>query len=176
MRALIAGALLVAATSASAVAQTRPAAAFPPQPRATTADTTSTRAEWRIDQCMGGLTYGAPLKWAVSYGMGYVSDDPDSDLCFLGAAKVGLGGAGMHLGTAFAGPFGGGGAFTVGILRTFNEPLNALARRTYAGASMHVWLVAAIGGEFGWYTRLGMDPAGAATPRSVLVWSAGFGF
>ena len=44
---------------------------------------------WQFDQCMGGLTYGAPLKWALSYGMGYVRESATSDWCVLGAAKIG---------------------------------------------------------------------------------------
>lgn len=132
---------------------------------------------WRFGPCMGGLTYGAPLKWALSYGMGYVREDPESDWCVLGTAKIGLGGAAMHVGVANAfAHFGSGVALTVGAIRTFDQPLHALAHSTYVGASLHGWPILAIGGEFGWYTRAGKDPAGSATPRSMLVWSTGFGF
>jgi hypothetical protein len=160
------------------VAQSRPAPLALSTPRTTAAvGIDSTPSAWRFEQCMGGLTYGAPLKWAMSYGMGFVSEHPESDWCVLAAAKLGLGGAGLHLGMANAfAPFGSGVALTVGAIRTFDQPLNALARRTYVGASLHAWPILAVGGEFGWYTRIGKDAAGSATPRSLLVWSTGFGF
>lgn len=136
-----------------------------------------TPERWRFEQCMGGLTYGAPLKWAAAYGVGLVRENDERDLCLLGSAKIGIGGAGVHVGVANAfGPFGSGTAVTLGVMRMFDRPLNALARRTYVGGSVHIWPILAIGGEIGWYTRLGKDPAGSAMPRSMLVWSTGFGF
>lgn len=156
--------------------QPRPIPAGVTAPR-DTASAGRKAAAWHLDQCMAGLTYGAPLKWAAAYGMGLVREYDASDVCLLAAAKVGLGGAGLHLGMANAfGMFGGGTAVTVGMLRTFNRPLDAVANRTYVGGSLHGWPVAAIGGEVGWYTRVGGDPPGVSTPRRLLVWSAGFGF
>ena len=132
---------------------------------------------WRLDQCMAGLTYGAPLRWAVAYGMGLVREYEASNVCLMATAKLGIGGAAAHLGMANAfGMFGGGTAVSVGMLRTFARPRDALARRTYVGASIHAWPVLALGGEFGWYTRVGADPPGVTTPRRLLVWSTGFGF
>lgn len=161
---------------ASGAAQSRPVPAAVTTPR-DTARATRSAASWRVDQCMAGLTYGAPLKWAAAYGVGLVREYAASDVCLLAVAKVGIGGAGLHIGMANAfGMFGGGTALTFGVLRTFDRPLDALANRTYLGASIHAWPVLAVGGEFGWYTRVGRDPAGTATPRSLLVWSTGFGF
>lgn len=70
-------------------------------------------ASWQFEQCMGGVTYGAPLKWALSYGMGMVRESSTHDLCVLGAAKIGFGGAGFATGLASSlGPFGSGVAVT----------------------------------------------------------------
>lgn len=133
--------------------------------------------EWQFDQCMGGLTYGAPLKWALSYGMGLVRETEKRDWCFLGAAKVGLGGASLNVGIANSmGHFGSGVAITGGVLRTFNDPMGALAKRTYLGGSVHLWPILALGGEVGVYRRMGTDPAGVSRGRNLLVWSTGFGF
>lgn len=132
---------------------------------------------WQFDQCMGGLTYGAPLKWALAYGMGWVRETPRSDWCFLGAAKVGFGGASFSAGLANSiGSFGSGTAITAGVLRTFNDPMGAVAKRTYVGGSVHLWPVLALGGEIGWYRRMGTDPAGLTRGRNMITWSAGFGF
>ena len=160
----------------AAEAQTRPVPAAVTTPRDTGSERRSA-ASWHVDQCMAGLTYGAPLKWAAAYGMGLVREYAASDVCLLAVAKVGIGGAGLHVGVANAfGMFGGGTAVTVGTLRTFDRPLDALANRTYVGASIHAWPVLAVGGEFGWYTRVGVDPTGSVTARRLLVWSTGFGF
>jgi hypothetical protein len=144
-------------------------------PRDTVPRTPTVR--WQFDQCMGGVTYGAPYKWALSYGMGLVRESPTSDWCLLGAAKVGLGGASMNIGLANSiGHWGSGAALTAGFLRTFDDPLKATAKRNYVGASLHVWPVLALGGEIGYYTRLGNDPVGLGTKRGMVTWSAGFGF
>jgi hypothetical protein len=148
-------------------------------PRRATADSTprTSTVSWQFDQCMGGLTYGAPFKWALSYGMGFVRDSPTSDWCVLSAAKVGLGGASINLGLANSiGHWGSGAALTAGFLRTFDDPLKATAKRNYVGASVHVWPIVALGGEVGYYTRIGKDPAGLTTPRGMVTWSTGFGF
>jgi hypothetical protein len=143
--------------------------------RDTVAHTPTTR--WQFEQCMGGVTYGAPFKWALAYGMGMVRETDNLDLCFLGAAKVGFGGASFSVGLANSlGHFGSGSAITVGLLRTFNGPMGALAKRTYAGASLHVWPLLALGGEIGYYTPLGADADGAPTAKGIVTWSAGFGF
>ncbi len=69
-----------------------------------------------------------------------------------------------------------GGRLTGGVLRTFGGALNATARRTYVGGSVHVWPLLAIGGEIGYYVRLG-DASNASThQRRIVTWSAGFGF
>jgi hypothetical protein len=132
---------------------------------------------WQFDQCMGGLTYGAPLKWALAYGMGMVRETDTHDVCFLGAGKVGFGGASFSVGVANSlGRWGSGTAATVGVLRTFNDPMGAMARRTYLGGSVHVWPVFALGGEVGYYTRVGADPTGTPRGRGMITWSTGFGF
>jgi hypothetical protein len=132
---------------------------------------------WQFDQCMGGLTYGAPLKWALSYGMGFVRESEKRDWCFLGAAKVGFGGASFNVGLANSlGHWGSGVAITGGLLRTFNDPMGAIAKRTYVGGTVHVWPLLALGGEIGYYTRIGKDPAGLTRGRGMVTWSTGFGF
>ena len=104
-------------------------------------DSGASRSPWTFEQCLGGLTYGAPLKWALSYGMGYLHEGYDTDTCVHGVARVGLGGAGLYAGVAKSGMFGGRYAATVGLLRTFKDPLNALVRRTYVGGSVLLWQI-----------------------------------
>ncbi|GAB1341912.1 hypothetical protein [Gemmatimonas sp.] len=134
-------------------------------------------SRWQFDQCMGGLTYGAPLKWALSYGMGWVRESEKRDWCFLGAGKVGFGGASFSVGVANSmGHFGSGVAVTGGMLRTFNDPMGALAKRTYVGGSVHIWPILALGGEVGYYHRVGTDPVALARGRGMITWSTGFGF
>lgn len=138
---------------------------------------TGTPARWQFEQCMGGLTYGAPLKWALAYGMGYVRESDTSDWCFLGAAKIGLGGASMSVGLANSlGHWGSGTALTAGVLRTFNDPMGALAMRTYVGGAVHLWPLLGLGGEIGYYVPMGKDAAGATKSKGIVTWSAGFGF
>lgn len=141
------------------------------------ATTTPSGSSWQFDQCMGGLTYGAPLKWALSYGMGFVRESEKRDWCLLGAAKVGFGGASMSVGVANSlGHWGSGVAVTGGVLRTFNDPMGAIAKRTYVGGSVHLWPLLALGGEVGVYRRLGSDAAGTTRGRNMITWSTGFGF
>ena len=98
-------------------------------------------------------------------------------MCALALAKVGFGGAqgSVGVGTSFA-PWGTGVMLTGNLLRTFGAPLKATPRRTYIGASLHVWPVLAIGGELGYFVRLGDVDGESSTGRRVLSWSAGFGF
>lgn len=132
---------------------------------------------WRFDQCMGGLTYGAPFKWALSYGGGYVYEGDRLDLCALAVAKVGVGGAGASIGLAKSfGSLGSGSAITGGIIRTFGNPLNASARRSYVGGAVHLWPLLALGGEIGYYVRLGDTPGEDTRAKRMITWSAGFGF
>jgi hypothetical protein len=147
------------------------------QPSGNADDTRGPAPRWQFEQCMGGLTYGAPLKWALSYGMGFVRESEQRDWCFLGAGKVGFGGASFSVGLANSmGKFGSGVAVTGGLLRTFNDPMGAVAKRTYVGGSVHLWPILALGGELGYYRRVGADPVGLGTGRGLLVWSTGFGF
>lgn len=165
-----------ACTGASAsVAQ----AQVTPAPAGATAPATPSTPEmrWRFDQCMGGVTYGAPFKWALSYGGGMVYEGDRIDLCALAVAKVGLGGAGASIGLAKSyGSMGTGSAITGGIIRTFGDPLNATARRTYVGGAVHFWPLLALGGEIGYYVRLGDEAGASSHGKKVITWSAGFGF
>jgi len=150
-----------------------------PTPVGATAPAASSTPDmrWRFDQCMGGLTYGAPFKWALSYGGGMVYEGDRIDLCVLAVAKVGLGGAGASLGLAKSlGSMGTGSAITGGIIRTFGDPLNASARRTYVGGSLHLWPLLALGGEIGYYVRMGDKDGERSRGKNVVTWSAGFGF
>ena len=147
----------------------------------TRADTITTPENWdgwQLSHCVTGVTYGAPLKFAVAYGGGFRREfDESPDLCVMGVAKLGLGGAQASVGVGSSfGALGGGGVVTANVLRTFSNPLHATARRTYVGASVHLWPIIAIGGEIGWYTRIG-DAAGASTAgKRLIAWSTGFGF
>ena len=133
---------------------------------------------WHLEQCIAGLTYGAPLKLAVSYGGGLLHESLEKpDVCVLGVAKLGLGGAQISagIGSSMA-PWGSGAMLTANLLRTFGSPLTATPRRTYAGASLHLWPVFALGGEIGYYVRLGDDAGAPRNGRHLVGWSAGFGF
>ncbi len=135
-------------------------------------------AGWHLEQCLAGITYGAPLKWAVSYGGGYLRESiTGPDLCALAVAKLGIGGAqgSLGLGSSFS-PWGSGVMVTANVLRTFGAPLKATPRRTYVGASVHLWPILALGGEVGYYTRLGDAPGASSSAKHLLTWSAGFGF
>ena len=135
-------------------------------------------AGWHLEHCIAGITYGAPLKWAVSYGGGYLRESiTGPDLCALAVAKLGIGGAqgSLGLGSSFS-PWGSGVLVTANVLRTFGAPLKATPRRTYVGASVHLWPILALGGEVGYYTRLGDAPGASSSAKHLLTWSAGFGF
>ncbi len=132
---------------------------------------------WKLAHCVSGMTYGAPLKFALAYGGGLKHESDGRDLCVLSAAKIGSGGALVAAGFATSvGSIGGGASLTANVLRTFAHPLSAHPRTTYAGASLHLWPLLAIGGEIGIYTRLGSMPSGATLPTRLVAWSVGFGF
>ncbi|MEY4857178.1 MAG: hypothetical protein RLZZ97_2008 [Gemmatimonadota bacterium] len=168
-----------ACTSASALVARVTQAQIAPTPVGATALAAPSTPDirWRVGQCMGGVTYGAPFKWALSYGGGMVYEGDRVDLCALAVAKVGLGGAGASIGLATSsGSLGTGSAITGGLLRTFGDPLNATARRTYVGAAVHLWPLLVLGGEIGYYVRLGSDAGASSHGKKVVTWSAGFGF
>lgn len=133
-------------------------------------------SSWHRDQCLGGLTYGAPLKLAVSWAGGLRKELTNGqDVCAFISPKLGLGGA--RLGAGFArtmGTLGGGVAASAGIIRTFGAPSRADRMSTYAGGSLHVFPVLALGIELGWYKRLGAT-AGQGR-ESIVTWSFGLGF
>ncbi|MDQ6611857.1 MAG: hypothetical protein M3Y64_05445 [Gemmatimonadota bacterium] len=131
---------------------------------------------WHREQCLGGLTYGAPLKLAVSWAGGLRKELANGqDVCAFVAPKLGLGGARLGVGVArTTGTFGSGAAVSAGIIRTFGAPSYADRKSTYAGASLHVFPILAIGIELGLYHRLG----GIATVgrTNIVAWSLGIGF
>lgn len=133
-------------------------------------------SSWHRDQCLGGLTYGAPLKLAVSWAGGLRKELANGqDVCAFISPKLGLGGA--RLGAGFArtmGTLGGGVAASAGIIRTFGAPSRADRMSTYVGGSLHVFPVLALGIELGWYKRLG-GTAGQGR-ESIVTWSFGLGF
>ncbi len=127
---------------------------------------------------MAGITYGAPLKLAASYGGGFLYESNDGpDYCALGVAKLGLGGAqaSVGIGTSFA-PWGTGLMATGNVVRTFGSPLDATPKRTYVGASVHFWPALALGGELGLLWRVGDKDGEATAGHRVVTWSVGFGF
>lgn len=142
------------------------------------ASSTSTGAStpWQLEQCLGGLTYGAPLKLAASWAGGLRKElSNGQDVCAFISPKVGLGGA--RLGAGFArttGTFGGGYAGSVAIIRTFGAPSYADRMSTYAGGSLHYFPLLGIGLELGWYKRLG-GPEDRGR-KSIISWSLGIGF
>ena len=137
---------------------------------------TSEESGWNREQCLGGLTYGAPLKLAASWAGGLRKELANGqDVCAFISPKVGLGGA--RLGAGFArttGTFGGGYAGSVAIIRTFGSPSYADRMSTYAGGSLHYFPLLGIGLELGWYKRLG-GTSGRGR-ESIISWSAGIGF
>ncbi|MEO7995894.1 MAG: hypothetical protein ABI852_00545 [Gemmatimonadaceae bacterium] len=154
-----------------------PNAAMVSAPHVSRADSTDgDLSGWRFDQCLGGLTYGAPLKLAVSWAGGMRKElDSGQDVCAFVSPKIGLGGARISAGFARTfGTFGSGLAVSGGILRTFGAPSYADRMSTYAGGSLHVFPILGIGLELGTYHRLGgVDGQGR---KSIIIWSAGFGF
>ena len=148
------------------------------QPKSPTEAERLPHSPWSYERCLLGLSYGAPLKLAIGIGGGLLYQDQNggADICTFAAAKLGLGGARGSVGIGRSlGALGGGAAVSGGVLRTFGAPTNAMRMRTYVGGSLHLFPLLAIGGEIGWYTRIGTDPA-AAPSRSMITWSAGFGF
>ncbi len=156
-----------------------PSAVIVSVPRALTAQAgveSSTQASW--DRCMLGISYGAPLKMAVSYARGRLVESLDGghDACHYASSRLGIGGARLALGSSRTiNALGGGAGISVGVLRTFGSPLHAERWRNYAGAAVHVLPALAFGGEFGYFVRLGDDAAGAPA-RRIFTWSFGFGF
>ncbi len=140
------------------------------------ADSESDRSGWHAEQCLGGLTYGAPLKLAVSWAGGMRKElASGQDVCAFVSPKLGLGGARLTAGIArTVGTFGGGVAVSGGILRTFGAPSHADRMSTYAGGSLHVFPLVGIGLELGSYHRLG--GVSGQGRKSIIVWSAGIGF
>jgi hypothetical protein len=139
-------------------------------------ETRDSASGWHRDQCLGGLTYGAPLKLAASWAGGLRKElDNGEDVCAFVSPKIGLGGARLGAGIARTiGPIGSAVAVSGGLIRTFGAPSNADRQSTYAGASLHVFPALAIGLELGWYRRLG-GRAGMGR-ESIVAWSAGVGF
>lgn len=136
-------------------------------------------SEWHWDQCIGGLTYGAPYKLAASWGGGLIRESMTNgdDQCLVGVGKVGFGGASASLGYGRSvGASGGGAMLTGGVLRTFRGSWRATPQRTYVGASLHVWPMFALGGEIGYYVRLGDATGASDAQKRVVTWSVGFGF
>jgi hypothetical protein len=134
---------------------------------------------WAWDQCLGGLTYGQPFKLALSYGGGLLHESMTggADVCIFGAAKVGLGAARASIGIGRSkGPFGSGVALNAGVLRTFSSAWGATPSRTYIGAGINVWPLLGLGGEIGYYVRLGDSSGEPTRQRRIITWSAGFGF
>lgn len=131
---------------------------------------------WHPEQCLGGLTYGAPLKLAASWAGGLRKELANGqDVCAFVSPKIGLGGA--RLGAGFArttGTFGGGYAGSVAIIRTFGSPSYADRQSTYAGGSLHYFPLLGIGLELGWYKRLG--GVNGRGREAIIAWSAGIGF
>ena len=135
-------------------------------------------AQTRWGRCMVGVSYGAPLKMALSYATGRVieSDGDGADVCTYASAKVGIGGARLALGTSRTiNALGGGAGASVGLLRTFGTPLHAQPWRNHVGVAVHVIPALGFGGELGYYVRVGKNASGAPAKR-VITWSAGFGF
>jgi hypothetical protein len=136
-------------------------------------------SRWRWDRCMLGLTYGAPQKLALGYARGLVYEayEGGADSCAYLGAKAGLSGSRLSLGIARTiNALGGGVGLSAGVLRTYNRPLGAADNRSYAGVSVHLMPLFALGGELGWYVRLGRDEGVPDAQRRLLTWSAGFGF
>lgn len=131
---------------------------------------------WHRDQCLGGLTYGAPLKLAASWAGGLRRElASGDDVCAFVSPKLGLGGARLGAGLARTlGSLGGGVAVSGGLIRTFGAPSHADRMSTYAGGSLHVFPLLAIGLELGWYRRLGGTKG--VGREHIIAWSAGVGF
>jgi hypothetical protein len=173
---VLGGAALGASTRAEAQPRVMPSAAH--RARATQPDIDALNG-WRWDQCIGGVTYGAPLRLAAAHGMGLRKERDDSgpDECWMLVAKVGFGGAQISAGWGASwSPYATGVAITANVVHTFGEPRgDADPRAMYVGASVHLWPLLALGGEIGVLRRVGAG-ATEARGRNVLTWSTGFGF
>lgn len=132
--------------------------------------------KWHRDQCLGGLTYGAPLKLAVSWAGGLRKELKSGQaMCAFVSPKLGLGGARLGAGLMRTfGSFGGAYGASGGIIRTFGAPSYADRQSVYAGGSVHVMPLLAIGVELGWYGRLGGVKAHGR--ESIIALSLGVGF
>jgi hypothetical protein len=134
---------------------------------------------WAWDHCLSGVTYGQPFKLAVSYaaGMLHESMTGGADVCIFGAAKVGFGAARGSIGIGRStGPLGTGVALNAGVMRTFGSAWGATPSRTYIGGGINVWPVLGLGGEIGYYVRIGDRSGEPNRQRRIITWSAGFGF
>jgi hypothetical protein len=132
----------------------------------------------RWGRCVVGVSYGAPFKMAVSYAAGRVweSEDGGGDYCDYVSTKVGIGGARLALGSSRTiNALGGAAGLSVGLLRTFGNPWHAQPWSNHLGVAIHVLPALALGGELGYYVRVGGDAPGAPK-RGILTWSVGFGF
>lgn len=147
--------------------------------RDTVYDTVSETPRWMWDHCLSGFTYGQPFKVALSYAQGFVreSNTGGADYCAFGAAKVGFGAVRGTIGFGRStGPLGTGMAINGGILRTFGSSWGATPKRTYVGGAVNFWPILGLGGEIGYFVRMG-DRAGAPQKQKrIITWSVGFGF
>jgi hypothetical protein len=173
-------ATLVVCCASTVVARTSSAQSLSPSGVVARVDTTPDVGDgsWHLEQCMMGLTYGAPMKLAVAYGGGFLHESNGGpDVCVPLIAKLGFGGGqgSVGIGTSFA-PWGSGVMLTGNVLRTFSAPLNATGRRTYVGTSLHIWPALALGGEIGYFWRMGDAPGESTAGKKIWSWSAGFGF
>lgn len=136
-------------------------------------------SRWRWDRCLLGLSYGAPQKLALGYARGLVYEayEGGADTCTFVGAKAGLSASRLSIGVARSiNALGGGAGISAGLLRTYNRPLGAADNSSYAGVSVHLTPLLALGGEIGWYTRLGDNAGVPDGQRRIVTWSAGFGF
>jgi hypothetical protein len=182
MRGALVHALATLVAFCASTVATRTASAQSLSPKGVTSRVDATQDDagdgWHVEQCMMGLTYGAPMKLAAAYGGGLLREPASgADVCIPLIAKVGFGGAqgSIGIGTSF-GPWGSGVMLTGNVLRTFSAPLNATGNRTYLGASLHVWPVLALGGEIGYMWRMSDAPGESTAGKKIWTWSAGFGF
>lgn len=169
MRTVARAALTLAVSASPAIAQASP----------TNSSTTGSLPTWAWDQCLGGLTYGQPFKLALSYGGGLLHESTSggADVCIFGAAKVGFGAARGSIGIGRSkGPLGSGVALNAGVMRTFGSAWGASPNRTYIGAGLNMWPLLGLGGEIGYYVRLGDGNGEPNRQRRIITWSAGFGF
>ena len=168
-------AVLCAGTSASAQSLSPSAVGA----RTDSARATPTDEGWHLEQCMLGIDVwrAAQAGRGVSAGACCTNRTTARTYCALAVAKLGFGGGqgSLGMGTSFA-PWGTGVMLTGNVLRTFSAPLEATPRRTYVGASLHLWPAFALGGEIGYFWRMGDAPGESTAGKKIWSWSAGFGF